>query len=122
MQTGDLFTYRLTSKEENRIEARLQIDSSHPLYLGHFPDFAVTPGVCQIQMIKEILEGELGQTLMLFGARQIKFTAVHEPGKETKMDVSISHSQVGDHLEVSAQLKKEKKVFLKFKGEFRFQK
>ena len=122
MLSGNLYTYRLTAREEDRIDARLQIDCNHPLYLGHFPGFAITPGVCQIQMIKEILEGELGQALMLSSARQIKFTAVHEPGKETEMDASISFSQAGGLLDVSAQLKSKKKVFLKFKGEFRFQK
>jgi 3-hydroxyacyl-[acyl-carrier-protein] dehydratase len=122
MLSKDLYTYRLTGKEENRIDASLQIDSNHPLYLGHFPAFAITPGVCQIQIIKEILEGELGQKLMLSRARQIKFTAIHEPGKDEEMAASISFSQATDHLEVSAQLKNKKKVFLKFKGEFRFQK
>jgi 3-hydroxyacyl-[acyl-carrier-protein] dehydratase len=122
MLSKNLYTYRLTGKEENRIDASLQVDSNHPLYLGHFPGFPITPGVCQIRMIKEILEEELGQTLMLSKARQIKFTAIHEPGKEKAMDASIAFSQTGDHLEVSAQLQNKKKVFLKFKGEFRFQK
>ena len=122
MLSNDLYTYMLTAQEEDRIEAKLQIDPNHPLYAGHFPGFAITPGVCQILMIKEILEGELGLSLMLSKARQIKFTAVHEPVKEPEMDASISFSQAGDHLEVSAQLKNKKKVYLKFKGEFRFQK
>lgn len=122
MQINKLYTYRLKGKEENRIDASLFIDSNHPLYLGHFPGHKITPGVCQIGMIKEILEGELGQPLMLSGARQIKFTAVHEPEKGRDLDASINFSQVGDHLEVSAQLKNNKLVFLKFKGEFRFQK
>ena len=122
MLRNDLYTYRLTSREENRIDARLRIDANHPLYLGHFPGFAITPGVCQIIMIKDILEGELGLSLMLSRARQIKFTAVHEPGKDAEMDASISFSQERDHLEVSAQLKNKTKVFLKIKGEFRFQK
>lgn len=113
------YTYELKNREENQIEARLQIDAKHPLYLGHFPGFPVTPGVCQVQMIREILEREVGLPLMLTAAKQIKFTAIHEPGKEPSIYASISFSKSGDHLEAKAQLHCNEKIYLKFRGEFR---
>ncbi len=119
MRGNNFYTYELKGREENRIEASLQIDANHPLYRGHFPGFPVTPGVCQVQIIREILEHEEGLPLMLTAARQIKFTAIHEPVKEAKIQVSISFKKSGDHLEASAQLHCNKKIYLKFKGEFR---
>ncbi len=119
MVIKDLYTYRLKGREENQIDATLAINLNHPLYLGHFPGFPVTPGVCQVLMVKEILENELDVNLLLTKARQIKFTAVHEPGSDAEIDASISFADAGDQLDVTARLNCEKKVFLKFKGEFR---
>ena len=119
MTNRNFYTYELIGREENRIEARLQIDANHPLYQGHFPGFPVTPGVCQVQIIREILEREVGLPLMLMAAKQIKFTAIHEPGKESEIYASVSFKKSGDHLEASAQLHCNDKIYLKFKGEFR---
>lgn len=121
MSNKKIYTYELKGKEENRIEARLQIDANHPLYFGHFPGFPVTPGVCQVQMIREILESEVGHPLMLMTAKQIKFTAIHEPGMEPVIDASVSFEKSGNHIRASAQLHCNEKIYLKFKGEFRKQ-
>ncbi len=122
MVIKDLYTYRVTGREENRIDATVLIDSHHPLYLGHFPGSPITPGVCQLLIIREVLEGELGMPLSLTKAGQIKFMAVHEPGSQPEIDATLSFSNIGDRLDVTARLDKNEKVFLKFKGEFRKQK
>jgi len=122
MVIKDLYTYRVTGREENRIDATVLIDSHHPLYIGHFPASPITPGVCQLLIIKEVLEGELGMPLRLTKSRQIKFMAVHEPGSQPEIDATISFSITGDQLEVTARLDKNEDIFLKLKGEFRKQK
>lgn len=122
MKGRELYKYSISLKEEKRIHARISINGQHPIYKGHFPGLPITPGVCQVQMIKEILEAESGNTLRLSAAKQIKFTAVHEPGTEPEIDAEISFNQEDGRLLVSAHLHKNEKVFLKFKGEFREQK
>ena len=121
MVIKDLYTYQVSSREENRLEATLRIDSHHPLFKGHFPGFAITPGVCQLLMIREILEVELDMSLMLASARQVKFTAVHEPETEPEIGASISFSRKGDQIEVNARLSSNEKVYLKLRGEFKSQ-
>ena len=121
MLIKNLYSYQVSSREENSLEAILRIDSHHPLFKGHFPGFAVTPGVCQLLMIRELLEAELDMPLMLVSARQVKFTAVHEPESEPEIGASISFSRKGDHLEVNARLSKNEKVYLKLRGEFKRQ-
>ena len=121
MVIKNLYTYQISSREENQLEAILKIDSQHPLFKGHFPGFALTPGVCQLLMIREILEGELNMSLMLASARQVKFTAVHEPETEPEIGASISFSRKGDQLEVNAHLSSNEKVYLKLRGEFKSQ-
>jgi len=73
-------------------------------------------------MIREILEAERGLPLLLKNARQIKFTAVHEPASAPKIEADISFSRKNELLLVSARLYHMDKVFLKFKGEFREEK
>jgi len=118
MVIKNLYTYQVSSREENRLEAILRIDSQHPLFKGHFPGFAITPGVCQLLMIREILEEELDMPLMLASARQVKFITVHEPETEPEIGASISFSRKGDQLEVNANLSSNEKVYLKLRGEF----
>ncbi|MFO7671819.1 MAG: hypothetical protein R6W31_19325 [Bacteroidales bacterium] len=122
MGFNGLYSYRVTGREQNRIHATLLINSHHLVYSGHFPGFPVTPGVCQLMMIRDILEGEWRVPLMLTGAKQIKFTAVHMPLSEPEIDATISFSKSGDQMQVTARLIKNEKVFIKFQGEFREQK
>lgn len=122
MNSRALYTYSIKLREEGLIHACISINGQHPIYEGHFPGFPITPGVCQVQMIKEILEAEGGISLLLCAAKQIKFTAVHEPGAEPEIDAEISFSQEDELLLVSARLHKREKNYLKFKGEFRAQK
>lgn len=121
MVIKDLYTFKFNVREENRIEASLLVNPDHPIYRGHFPGLPITPGVCQVQMIRELLQREVKLPLMLSRAGQIKFTAVHEPDKEPEIKASISFSRSGDLLEVRAQLQGKEKIFIKFKGEFRRQ-
>jgi 3-hydroxyacyl-[acyl-carrier-protein] dehydratase len=122
MGVNGLYSYRVTGREQNQIHATLLINADHQVYGGHFPGYPVTPGVCQLMMIRDILEGELRVPLMLTGAKQIKFTAVHMPLSEPEIDATLSFSISGDQLEVTARLIKNEKVFIKFQGEFREQK
>lgn len=49
------------------------------IYAAHFPEMPITPGVCQIQMIKELLEDFLNLTLMIAGVKNAKFVSVLTP-------------------------------------------
>lgn len=67
----------------------LSLIPSSIIYAAHFPDMPVTPGVCQIQMAKELLEDCLGRKLMLTGVKNAKFVSVLTPG-EKPIRVSLS--------------------------------
>ena len=50
--------YQITGKETNgtAVSYDLQLDASHVIYQAHFPGEPITPGVCIIQIAKELLE------------------------------------------------------------------
>lgn len=119
MLISDLFTYSVTGHEDFVIEARIQVNADSTVYRGHFPNFAVTPGVCQVLMIKEILQGEMDTPLRLSEAKYIKFTAMHEPGKAREINARISYTVEGSEIAVEGVLFKGETRYLKIRGEFR---
>ncbi|MEN8157080.1 MAG: hypothetical protein ABFS10_09020 [Bacteroidota bacterium] len=125
MLISDLYKYLITSRQlpatsgqEGTIEATVTVNRESAVYRGHFPGFAITPGVCQVLMIQEILEGALNIRLRLSGAKSIKFTAMHEPDKAGEIQARISYTRDGSRLTVEGMLFKETTTYLKFKGAF----
>ena len=77
MLIKDLYSYIVTSHSENQIEAEITVNEKSSIYSGHFPERAITPGVCQVHMIKQILIEELNSELQLTRAKNIKFITIH---------------------------------------------
>lgn len=59
------------------------------IYAAHFPEMPITPGVCQIQMTKELLENCLNRKLTIAGVKNAKFVSVLTPG-DKPIRVSLS--------------------------------
>jgi len=118
MVIEDLYTYEVRSHVDHTIEAAISINENSTLYKGHFPGFPVTPGVCQVLMVKEILEGVLRFPLILKAAGNIKFTAVHDPFAVRKIEAKISYTPEGNRFRTVATLYQGELIYLKFKGEF----
>ena len=53
---NDFFYLRSSTHSNEIINAQLQLNPAHRVFEGHFPGQPVVPGVCMVQMIKEILE------------------------------------------------------------------
>ena len=113
--------YKIDSllQEGNSITARITFDIAHPIYKGHFPDMPIVPGVCQTQMLAEILNQALKTDLYLKSAASIKFLSVVDPTKIPSLDLIISFTKNEDGTcNVSAQYKRGETIFFKFKGVF----
>jgi 3-hydroxyacyl-[acyl-carrier-protein] dehydratase len=96
--------YKVTSivSEEGNIKATLSIDSTHPLFKGHFPDQPVLPGACQLQMVREVLENALETQLKLIKADNLKFMSLVDPEKIDLLNLNITYKQDDQNLKVSA--------------------
>lgn len=66
---------------------KIQIQKEHPIFDGHFPENPVTPGVCMLQIIKELSEQHTGSKLFLAKAKNIKFMSIINP--EIQPDIKI---------------------------------
>jgi 3-hydroxyacyl-[acyl-carrier-protein] dehydratase len=86
---NDFFQINDTRSSETEIWAELYINAGHPIFEGHFPNQPVVPGVCQLQMIKEVVEQVTGKTTNLREAADLKFLAVIDPQRNNLVNASI---------------------------------
>ena len=121
MLIADLYTFYVKSHIDQKIEATISVNPGSAVYSGHFPGYAVTPGVCQVLMIKAVLEDALSTPLLLTTANSIKVTSVHEPEKDHEICGRIRYAKRGDSYDVEGSLYHGEVTYLKFRGEFRRQ-
>jgi len=68
---------RHTDSELPAYDIRLNPD--HYIYQAHFPGEPVTPGVCLLQIARELLEDYLQATLEIRSVKNMKFLAIVSP-------------------------------------------
>lgn len=119
---NDFFTINDTVSSETEIWAELRINANHKIFEGHFPNQPVVPGVCMMQMIKEILEQVTCKETNLEQAADMKFLAVINPLENNLIHASIKYAtDESSAVNVVASLFKDELVHFKFKGQFVFQ-
>ncbi len=88
-----------TVLHEERITANdavflCELKADCDVYRGHFPDKPVSPGVCNIEMIRECAEMLIGQDLLIDTIKQCRLTAVASPSICPKVDVKVTVARV----------------------------
>src|SRR5690349_616870 len=122
MLLKDFFTIHELRVEHNEATAVLEINAHHPLFEGHFPGQPVVPGVCMMQMIKELLEEVTGKPTNLSLAHEMKFLAVIDPLQNNRVQATLKYQQTDEgKLLLNASLANGELLHYKFKGLFDFQ-
>ena len=74
--------YSVITKETGAVTRfDIKMDASHFIYQAHFPGEPITPGVCIIQIAKELLELHLNQPLQICTVKNVKFLHVISPAE-----------------------------------------
>jgi len=119
MLLNDFFSINDKVSSETEIWAELFINADHKIFEGHFPNQPVVPGVCMMQMIKEILETVIGEETNLTQAADMKFLAVINPQENNLIHASIKYAaDEAGAINIVASLFKDELVHFKFKGQF----
>ncbi len=119
MLKDDFYTVTSINMESNVIAATLTINGTHKIFEGHFPGKPVVPGVCMMQMVKEIAAMALGRDLQLIKADELKFLQVIDPLENKEIKMQVQYNEVSEQVvNVSASLVKESLACFKFKGSF----
>ena len=77
--------YTIESAEMSGTEARyvIKLNAGHFIYQAHFPGEPITPGVCIVQIAKELLEETVGRKLQVVKVKNVKFLSVVTPTQST---------------------------------------
>jgi 3-hydroxyacyl-[acyl-carrier-protein] dehydratase len=116
---NDFYTVETSNKaDDSTIAATIKLNANHDIFKGHFEQMPVMPGVCQTQLIKELLQEALGKNLTLTVGSNIKFTGMIIPTQHPVFNVELKYISTENQYVVDAQLFFENTIFTKFKGTF----
>jgi 3-hydroxyacyl-[acyl-carrier-protein] dehydratase len=115
---NDIFNIDNISHANGAIEAILSINSDSAIFDGHFPGQPVVPGACMLQVVKDVLESTLKDTLQLKKAGNIKFISMIVPSLNDMIQLEISYKTVDDCINVNAKLISNDVICFKFQGSF----
>ena len=118
MLQDDFFYFTPLQAEGNIIKTTLELNPAHQIFVGHFPGNPIVPGVCMLQMVKEILENVIANKTQLLKASDMKFLAVLNPNDNQFVDLELTYSIEDNNIKAEAKIQKGAAIFFKFKGIF----
>ncbi|RPD98598.1 3-hydroxyacyl-ACP dehydratase [Aureibaculum marinum] len=116
MLLKNLYKIQSFSFKEGKIESEIFINKDHEIFKGHFPGNPVMPGVCMIQIIKELTEKALNKHLFMEKSSNIKFMALINPEVNNTLVLSLDVREDDDRFKVKNTTKMEDTLALKFNG------
>ena len=112
----DFYSIIHKDHEEGSVKSRISIDGRHKILEGHFPGFPIVPGVCMMQIIREIMEVIKATPLRIVEADNMKFLSVINPEKDSIVDVHIDYTEELECLRINASMFSGAVVFFKIKA------
>jgi 3-hydroxyacyl-[acyl-carrier-protein] dehydratase len=98
------------------ISGEIRLNSTHPIFRGHFPDLPVVPGVVLVQIVKEIVAFESHSQYAVEEIPNVKFLDFINPLEVQELQFEIlKKTQTVDVLKIQARIYTADKVNFKLK-------
>lgn len=102
-------------RSEEALTTHIELHADHPIYQAHFPGNPITPGVCLVQMIGELAEGQVGHPLALSNVVNLKFLAPISPVNTPVIDIIFtSIDEEGNDIKTKGTIMAGDKAMTKF--------
>lgn len=99
----------------------VRLNPRHPIFSVHFPGNPIVPGVCQLQLVGELLEIHLGRRLYLNQVKNVKYLSVLTPTETERFEVAIQKLDVAtDMLKATALLQTADKAYARISLTYRY--
>ena len=90
--------YKVLSEEKTgdaKYNLRILVNADHEIFNGHFPGNPIMPGVCMIQIIKELTESITQKSLIIQRLTNVKFMALINPevNPELRLELEVLVSE-----------------------------
>ncbi|MBR4619974.1 MAG: hydroxymyristoyl-ACP dehydratase [Salinivirgaceae bacterium] len=109
-------TSQSTDSESGATLFHIRLNGGHEIYKGHFPEKAVSPGVCNLQIMKECAERIVGKELTIKTMAQCKMPAMITPDGTPELTVSVKTEETADGWQTIASIFNESTTYITFKG------
>lgn len=116
MLMNDFYTINNLTPGENSVSGVITFNAAHDIFKGHFPGQPVVPGVCTMQIVKEILQEQTSKNLLLRSTGQVKFLQLLLP--DVVPAFNISWKDTGEGFLVNATFRSETTDVFKMTGTF----
>lgn len=96
MLLQDFYTIKsITKNDDHNYVVVIFINEKHDVFKGHFPGNPIMPGVCMMQIIKELTEQITNTTLVMQSLSNVKFMALINPfvTPELRLELSITTTE-----------------------------
>jgi 3-hydroxyacyl-[acyl-carrier-protein] dehydratase len=104
---------------QGNIRFNVRLNKEHNIYKGHFPNIPIVPGVCMIQMIKELLSKYMEKNLFLTKVENVKFINVINPQIVNTISMDIEYQKDdNENILCKAKLFYEEKIYMRLSGTF----
>lgn len=103
-------------KEEGQLLASISLNADSEIFQGHFPGNPITPGVAQLEIIKEILTTYYKRTIQLKSISNCKYLAILNPLETKELTVKLDIKESEEGLKVNAFFISGEKIFTKSSG------
>ncbi len=93
--------YSILSQEktgDTKFNIRILVNANHEVFKGHFPGNPIMPGVCMIQIIKELTESITQSSLMIQTLSNVKFMALINPEINPELLLELDITTTEDDL------------------------
>lgn len=91
---NDFFSITCRPEESAKQVYGIELHPAHYIFAAHFPGNPIVPGVCQVQMLTEILQEIVSKKLYLKEIKNIKYLNVLTPSEVTHLNLAIQKLSV----------------------------
>ena len=113
----EIYNIEHTGFVDGQLVSEVSVNAAHSIFEGHFPGSPVTPGVIQMQMVRDILAQHLGRPLRLKALRTCKFLEILDPAANPLVTINIKY-KAEELVEVSATGQWGSTVFFKMQATY----
>lgn len=107
------------SSDDSGLVAIIKLNPNHEVYKGHFPNQPVVPGVIQLQIIKELIEKNIGKELFMGSIVRVKYLAPIIPSTSPELTFKLKNEKIGnENIKSAASISANDIIFTKAKIEF----
>lgn len=118
MLLPDYYTILNRRSEGDATVFEIALNAACEVYKGHFPEMPVSPGVCNIQMVKECVEEVVGKPLILNYIQQCRLTTLVTPQQHPTVEVRVwLVAPIDGGVKIRTTIGKGELVYLELKGE-----